>query len=64
MGHQPNAKDELSEALSDMVHAQKLMDEALQTVEKEENRQHIQNTLSSVNNALNATRTSAYGFVD
>lgn len=64
MGHQPNAKDELSEALSDMVHAQKLMNEALQTVEKEENRQLIQNTLSSVNNALNATRTSAYGFVD
>lgn len=64
MGHQPNAKDELSEALSDMVHAQKLMNEALQTVEKEDNKQLIQNTLNSVNNALNATRTSAYGFVD
>lgn len=64
MGHQPNAKDELNEALSDMVHAQKLMNEALKTVEKEENRQLIQNTLNSVNNALDATRTSAYGFVD
>lgn len=64
MGHQPKAKDELQAALNDMLHAQELVNEALQTVEKEENRQLIQNTISSVDKALDATRTTAYGFAD
>lgn len=64
MGHKPKAKDELQCALTDMLHAQELVQEALQSVEKEENRQLIQNTLSSVDKALDATRTTAYGFVD
>lgn len=64
MGHKAKAKDELQAALTDMIHAQELLQEALETVEKEENRQLLQNTSSCVDKALNATRTTAYGFVD
>lgn len=64
MGHKTKAKDELQSALTDMIHAQELMNEALKSVEKEDNRQLIQNTLSSVDKAVDTTRTSAYGFVD
>lgn len=64
MGHKSSANDELSLALTDMIHAQQLMQEALNCVEKDSNKQLVQNTLNSVNKALNATRTSAFGFVD
>ncbi len=62
MGHKPNPQFEVSQALSDMVHAETLIKEALKTTEKTENRQLIQNTLNSVKNALDNTRTSAYSF--
>ncbi len=62
MGHRPNAKDELKEALSNINHAQELLNDAIDTVEKEENRQLLQNTLANVNKAINATRTSTYGY--
>ncbi|MDU5106745.1 MULTISPECIES: hypothetical protein [unclassified Clostridium] len=62
MGHRPNAKDELKEALSSINHAQELLNDAIDTVEKEENRQLLQNTLANVNKAINATRTSTYGY--
>lgn len=64
MGHQPNAKAELKSALSDISHAQELLKEALSSVEKNDNKQLIQNTLSSVNKALDFTRSSSYGFKD
>lgn len=64
MGHKPNAKCELNQALSDAIHAQQLLNEALKSVEKNENKQLVQNTLSTVNNAVDITRTSAYGFKD
>ena len=64
MGHRPNAKDELKCALNNVVHAQELLNYALATVEKDDNKQLLQDTLSNVNKALNATRTSAYGFKD
>ena len=64
MGHKPNPQVEVSQALSDMVHAKNLIKEALKTTEKKNNKQLIQNTLNSVSNALNATRTSAYSFND
>ncbi|GAA0757828.1 MULTISPECIES: hypothetical protein [Clostridium] len=64
MGHKTNAKDELKCALSDITHAQKLLHDAIKTVEKDDNKQLIQDTLANVNEALHATRTSTYGFKD
>ena len=62
MGHKPNAKDELKCALSDVTHAQQLLHAAIKSVEQEDNKQLIQDTLANVNEALHATRTSTYGF--
>ena len=62
MGHRPNAKDELKLALNSITHAQELLNDAIDSVEKNENKQILQNTLSNVNKALNATRTSTYGY--
>ncbi len=62
MGHRPNAKDELKLALNNINHAQELLHDAINTVEKDENKQILQNTLASVNKALNVTRTSTYGY--
>lgn len=62
MGHKPNAKDELKEALNSITHAQELLNDAIDTVEKDENKQLLQNTLANVNKALNSTRTSTYGY--
>jgi len=62
MGHRPDSKNELREALSSINHAQELLNDAINTVEKEENRQLLQNTLANVNKAINATRTSTYGY--
>ncbi|MCF0149611.1 MAG: hypothetical protein HUJ77_14600 [Clostridium sp.] len=62
MGHRPDAKDELREALTSINHAQEFLNDAINTVEKEENRQLLQNTLAKVNKAINATRTSTYGY--
>lgn len=64
MGHKPNAKEELKAALNDVLHAQALVLEALNTVEKSDNRQLIQDTLANVNEALQSTKTSTYGFKD
>ena len=64
MGHKPNAKEELKAALNDVLYAQSLLLEAINTVEDNDNRQLLQNTLSNVNEALSATKTSAYGFKD
>lgn len=64
MGHKPNPQVEVSQALSDVTHAENLIKKALKTTEKAENKQLIQNTLNSVHNALDATRTSAYSFND
>ena len=62
MGHRPNAKDELKEALSSINHAQELLNDSIDTVEKDENKQLLQNTLANVNKAVNTTRTSTYGY--
>ncbi|MDV4151027.1 hypothetical protein R0131_09270 [Clostridium sp. AL.422] len=62
MGHKPNAKDELKLALTSITHAQELLHDAIDTVEKDNNKQLIQDTLANVNKALNATRTSTYGY--
>lgn len=64
MGHKPNAKEELKEALNDVLYAQALLNEAVATVEDYDNKQLLQNTLANVNEALSATKTSAYGFRD
>ena len=62
MGHRPDAKYELKLALTSITHAQELLNDAINTVEKNENKQLLQNTLSNVNKALNVTRTSTYGY--
>lgn len=62
MGHRPNAKDELKKALSNINHAQELLNDSIDTVEQDENKQLLQNTLANVNKAVNITRTTAYGY--
>lgn len=62
MGHSPNAKDELKLALNNITHAQELLHDAIDTVENDDNKQLLQNTLANVNKALTATRTSTYGY--
>ncbi len=64
MGHKANAKAELKCALSDVTHAQQLLHDAIKSVEQDDNKQLIQDTLANVNEALHATRTSTYGFKD
>ncbi|MPQ43845.1 hypothetical protein [Clostridium tarantellae] len=64
MGHGINSKRELKLALSSVMSAEKLLNEALITVEYDENKQLLQNTLSNVNNALKTTRTASYGFIE
>lgn len=64
MGHKPNAKEELKAALNDVLYAQSLLNEAIATVENNDNKQLLQNTLSNINEALSATKTSTYGFKD
>lgn len=64
MGHKLNAKNELKKALNDVLYAQALLNEAVITVENADNKQLLQNTLATVNEALIATKTSAYGFKD
>ena len=64
MGSKPKAKDELKLALNSVNHAKDFLIDALKTVEDNENRQILQNTLASVNDAVNATKTSSYGFKD
>lgn len=64
MGHKLNPQDEVAKALSDVIHAEDLVKKALKSVEQADNKQLIQNTLNSVNNALDATRTSSYSFTD
>lgn len=62
MGHRPDVKDELKLALNSVTHAQELLHDAIDTVEKDDNKQLLQNTLANVNKALNVTRTSTYGY--
>ena len=62
MGHKPSAKEELKAALNDVIYAQSLLYEAIDIVEDNDNKQLLQNTLSNVNQALSATKTSTYGF--
>ncbi|MBC5628237.1 hypothetical protein H8S20_04950 [Clostridium sp. NSJ-6] len=62
MGHKPSAKEELKAALNDVIYAQSLLYEAIDIVEDNDNKQLLQNTLSNVNEALSATKTSTYGF--
>ena len=62
MGHRPDVKGELKLALTSVTHAQELLHDAIDTVEKDDNKQLLQNTLANVNKALNATRTSTYGY--
>ena len=64
MGHKPSAKEELKAALNDVIYAQSLLYEAIDIVEDNDNKQLLQNTLSNVNEALSATKTSTYGFKD
>lgn len=62
MGHKPSAKEELKAALNGVIYAQSLLYEAIDIVEDNDNKQLLQNTLSNVNEALSATKTSTYGF--
>lgn len=64
MGHRPKAINELKGALANAINAQDLLEKALKKVEKNENKQLLQDTLANVKQAVDATRTSCYGFKD
>ncbi len=59
-----NIKRELDLAMKNALHAQEYINLALNTVEKNDNRQLIQNTLNQINNSLELTKTSFYGYKD
>ena len=47
-----NARQHVQSALSDLENAQECLNKAVGSVEKPQNKQHIQNTLNAVNTAL------------
>ena len=55
-----NIKRELNLAVKNALHAQEYIN--LNTVEKNENKQLIQNTLNNINKSVDMTKTSFYGF--
>ena len=57
-----NIKRELNLAVKNALHAQEYINLALNTVEKNENKQLIQNTLNNINKFIDMTKTSFYGF--
>lgn len=57
-----NIKRELNMAVKNAMHAQEYINLALNTVEKNENKQLIQNTLNNINKSVDMTETSFYGF--
>ncbi|EOT2959363.1 hypothetical protein QTJ04_00560 [Clostridium perfringens] len=57
-----NIKRELNLALKNAIHAQEYINLALNTVEKNENKQLIQNTLNNINKSVDMTKTSFYVF--
>lgn len=61
MGHSVNPKIELNKAVANISQAQELLNSALNTVEKDDNKQLLQNTLNSVQKAFTSTQTSSYG---
>lgn len=57
-----NIKRELNMAVKNAMHAQEYINLALNTVEKNENKQLIQNTLNNIKKSVDMTKTSFYGF--
>ncbi|MDK0685180.1 hypothetical protein P5F08_03815 [Clostridium perfringens] len=57
-----NIKRELNMAVKNAMHAQEYINLALNTVEKNENKQLIQNTLNNINKSVDMTKTSFYRF--
>lgn len=57
-----NIKRELNLAVKNALHAQEYINLALNTVEKNENKQIIQNTLNNINKSVDMIKTSFYGF--
>ncbi|MDC4251215.1 hypothetical protein M3X99_09305 [Clostridium perfringens] len=57
-----NIKRELNMAVKNAMHAQEYINLALNTVEKNENKQLIQNTLNNINKSVDMAKTSFYGF--
>lgn len=57
-----NVERELIFAVKNALHAQEYINFALNTVDKTDNKQLIQNTLNHVNKSLDMTKTSLYGF--
>ena len=63
MGDNKNKlKNELNMAVKNVMHAKEYVDYAIDTVEKEENKQLLQNTLNNINKTLEVAKTSFYGF--
>ena len=59
-----NSKDELKDAFSQLQSAQISLKHALQSVEKQNNKHQIQNTLSAVDEAIFAASNAVANFQD
>lgn len=59
-----NAKQQVQQAFSQLTDVKNALNKALDTVEKPENRQQIQNTLNAVENAINTTSTALTNYKD
>ncbi|HYE82034.1 MAG TPA: EscE/YscE/SsaE family type III secretion system needle protein co-chaperone [Clostridia bacterium] len=59
-----NAKQRVQKVFSQLSDAKTSLNQALNTVEKPENRQQIQNTLNAIENAINTTSTALSNYKD
>jgi hypothetical protein len=61
---QKNAKQHIQDVSNHLQNAKNCLDQALTSVEKPENKQKIQGTLDSVNNAIQATTNTLTNYKD
>lgn len=59
-----NAKGHLDQACSELQHVQSCLNQAMQTVEKPNNKQEIQKALSAVNQAMSVANSACENYRD
>jgi predicted nucleotide-binding protein (sugar kinase/HSP70/actin superfamily) len=59
-----NAKQQVQDVFSQLSNAKTSLNQALNSVEKPENKQQIQNTLNALENAINTTSTALSNYKD
>lgn len=61
---QKNAKDQLQDACSQLQNVQGALNQAMSTVEKPNNKQEIQKTLTAVQNAMSVASSAMSNYQD